>query len=282
MEKDRSKVKKVFVTNDDGIDAPGLAKLVEALEPLAEVYVAAPMVQHSAKSQSITFLHEVDIDERALPGAKAAWAVHGTPTDCVKIGMYMMKEEGIRPDYVLSGINLGYNNGLAVYYSGTVAAAREGALNGMRSIALSLGSHEATQFDYLLSRLEYLMDLADETPDGFFINVNAPDISPAEVKGIKIAPAAPFGYGLLFSFLPSDSGNFQLGAEKGWTGDRPIYDMDWNREGYLTVTPLPTSMDAPEALQILKEAVGEDTDADTNKAKDKEKEAKDLSSIEIY
>lgn len=273
--------KKVLVTNDDGIDAPGLIKLVEALEPHAEVYVAAPMVQHSAKSQSITFRHEVDTEERELSGATKAWAVHGTPTDCVKIGISKMKEMGISFDHVLSGVNLGYNTGLAVYYSGTVAAAREGELNGIRSIALSVGSHEASKFDYILGKLPYLMDLADKSPEGFFLNVNAPDIAAAEVKGTKLAPAAPFGYGLLFSYFPSEeAGVYHMDAELGWTNDHPVYDMDWNQEGYMTVTPLPTSVEAPEALKQLREASGETEGADQDAKSTKDPE--DLSSIEIY
>ncbi len=281
MEKDNTKMKKVLVTNDDGIDAPGLIKLVEALEPLAEVYVAAPMVQHSAKSQSITFRHEVDTEERELPGAKAAWAVHGTPTDCVKIGISKMKEMGIKFDHVLSGVNLGYNTGLAVYYSGTVAAAREGELNGIRSIALSVGSHEATKFDFILSKLSDLMDLSDKTPEGFFLNVNAPDIASSDVKGTKIAPAAPFGYGLLFSYFPSEEkGVYHMDAELGWTNDHPVYDMDWNQEGYMTVTPIPTSVEAPEALRQLKEAVGISDDQDRDSGSEGAPE--DLSKIQIY
>ena len=248
-------MKKVLVTNDDGIDAAGLAKLVEALAPMAEVYVAAPMKQHSAKSQSITFMHEVDIEDRKLPGAKEAWAVHGTPTDCVKIDILKMKEAGIRPDHILSGINLGYNTGLAVYYSGTIAAAREGALNGVRSTALSVGNHEASSFDYILNNLAYIMELSEKAAEGTFLNVNAPDIPETEIRGVKIVPAAPYGYGVLFSFFPMENGNYQMGGEAGYTGDSPVYDMDWNEEGYMTVTPIPVSFHDEEALQALREAV---------------------------
>ena len=158
----------------------------------------------------------------------------------------------------MSGVNMGYNSGLAVYYSGTVAAAREGALNGIHSLALSVGNHEASEFDYVLDNLPYLMELSKNVPDGFFINVNAPDIPAAEAKGIKIAPVAPFGYGLLFSFFPTESGNgnYQLGAERGYTGDHPVYDMDWNHRGYMTVTPVPTAIEADEAVRDL-QAVAE-------------------------
>lgn len=249
-------MKRVLVTNDDGINAEGLIRLVEALSSVAEVYVAAPMVQHSAKSQSITFLHEVDVEERELPGAKAAWAVHGTPTDCVKIGMLKLKEAGIKLDHVFSGINMGYNTGLAVYYSGTIAAAREGVLNGVPSAALSVGSHEASSFDYVLDNLSLIMDLTDKAPAGHFINVNAPNVPSSEIKGIKIAPVAPFGYGLLFSFALGENGNYHMEGEFTYTGDSPVYDMDWNQKGYMTVTPVPTSVEDEEALQALREATG--------------------------
>ncbi len=247
-------MKKILVTNDDGIGAAGLRKLVEALEPMAEVYVSAPMVQHSAKSQSITFLHEVDVSEQKIAGAKAAWAVHGTPTDCVKIGLLRMKEMGIKPDHVISGINMGYNTGLAVYYSGTVAAAREGALNGIHSIALSVGSHEASKFCYMLDNLPYILELSEKAPEDCFLNVNAPNVLAADMNGIKIAPTAPFGYGLLFSFAPTKSGNYQLTGEPTYTGDEPVYDMDWNNEGYMTISPVPTAVDDSKLLKQLAKA----------------------------
>ena len=127
----------VLVTNDDGIDALGLRVLVEALAEHADVYVVAPKEEQSAKSHSITFLREVSAEEREVKGAVEAWALDGTPVDCVMWGLGRLKEEGIRPDFLFSGVNMGYNNGLAAYYSGTVAGAREGAINGIRSIALS-------------------------------------------------------------------------------------------------------------------------------------------------
>jgi 5'-nucleotidase len=252
-------VSKVLVTNDDGIGAAGLRRLVEALEPMAEVYVAAPMVQHSAKSQSITFLHELDISEQRIQGTKAAWAVHGTPTDCVKIGLLKMNEMGVRPDHIISGINMGFNTGLAVYYSGTVAAAREGALNGIHSIALSVGSHEASKFCYTLNNLPYILELSSKTPEGCFLNVNAPDTLAANMKGIKIVPTAPFGYGLLFNFSPAGNGNYQLIAEPTYTGNESLYDMDWVAQGYMTLSPVPTAIDDSEALSQLK-AVAEDSE----------------------
>jgi len=142
MKKDinESGLPKVLVTNDDGIDAHGLRILVDALSKHADVYVVAPADQQSGKSHSITFLREVTPQERDVKGAVAAWVLDGTPADCVMWAIdYLRDEEGVEPDFVISGINLGFNTGLAAYYSGTVAGAREGAINGIRSIALSVG-----------------------------------------------------------------------------------------------------------------------------------------------
>ena len=104
---------KILVTNDDGIDAHGLKILVEALSEHADVYVVAPADQQSGKSHSITFLREVSPQERDVKGAVAAWVLDGTPADCVMWAIdYLEYEEGVKLDFVISGINLGYNTGL--------------------------------------------------------------------------------------------------------------------------------------------------------------------------
>ena len=171
---------KVLVTNDDGIDAHGLRILVDALSKHANVYVVAPADQQSGKSHSITFLREVTPQERDVKGAVAAWVLDGTPADCVMWAIdYLKNEEGVELDYVISGINLGFNTGLAAYYSGTVAGAREGAINGIRSIALSVGGQDsmnAEHFDYLVGLLPQLMEMSARIDPGTLLSVNAPDI----------------------------------------------------------------------------------------------------------
>ena len=218
---------KVLVTNDDGIEALGLRVLVEALAEHADVYVVAPQEQQSAKSQSITFLREVSAEERELKGAVAAWTLDGTPTDCIMWGIGMLAEEGIRPDFVFSGINMGYNTGLAAYYSGTIAGAREGALNGIRSIALSVGSHQARFFDYVLGLLPRLMEMSRKISPKTVLSVNAPDIPSWDIRGVRVAEAAPYGYGVRFGFHKAESGNYQMGGAPDFTDDRMRYDFDW-------------------------------------------------------
>ena len=250
---------KVLVTNDDGIDSAGLTELVEKLADHAEVYVAAPADQQSAKSQSITFLREIHAESREVKGAAAAWTVDGTPTDCVKWAIGMLAEDGIQPDFLFSGINIGTNLGLAAYYSGTIAAAREGALNGIRSIALSVGRFEkgSNHFDYVLGLLPRLMDMALKVSPSTIISVNAPDLPSWEIKGLRVVPAAPFGYGENYIFVHTEDMNFQMMSEKIPADGSMRYDFDWVAKGYAVVSPLPTTISDPVALMKLRDEVQE-------------------------
>ena len=244
---------KVLVTNDDGIDALGLRVLVEALMEHADVYVVAPKEQQSGKSHSITFMREVTPEERELKGAVAAWVLNGTPADCVMWAIdYMRDEMDITPDFIFSGINMGYNSGLAAYYSGTVAGAREGAINGIRSIALSVGSHDAKFFDYILGLLPRFMEMSRKISPRTILNVNAPDVPSWDIKGVRIAEAAPRGYGVTFGFHKTENGNYQMSGGPDFTDDKMRYDIDWNDAGYVAVSPLPTSLADPVALMRLK------------------------------
>ena len=246
---------KVLVTNDDGIDAHGLTVLVEALAKHADVYVVAPKEEQSGKSHSITFLREVTPEERVVKGAVAAWVLDGTPADCVMWAIdFLRDEEGVTPDFVISGINLGYNTGLAAYYSGTVAGAREGSINGIRSIALSVGDYEGTptHFDYLLGLLPQLMEMSEKIDSKTVLSVNVPDIPSWEIKGIRIAEAAPRGYGIRFFFEKHENGSYQMTGAPDHSDDRMRYDIDCVAAGYAAVSPLPTTLSDPVSLMRLK------------------------------
>ena len=126
----------ILISNDDGIFAPGIAALVQAFARAGhEVYVAAPDAQRSAASHSMTLSQPLQAKEVSLPGAVRAWAVSGTPVDCVKLALACLCPQ---VQAVISGVNHGYNAGSDVLYSGTVAAAMEGALAGLPAMAVSL------------------------------------------------------------------------------------------------------------------------------------------------
>lgn len=245
-------MKKILVVNDDGIQAVGMKSLVEALGKFAEVYVAAPAEQQSGKSMAITFMREMHVEERELSGAVEAYAVEGTPADCVKWGLGKLKSEGIKPDYVISGINMGHNLGAAAYYSGTISAAKEGALSGIRSIALSVGDHGAKHFDYVLGMLPRLLEMSSELSPSVILSVNAPDLPAWEIKGVKIVPAAPFGYGELFLFERMESGDHQMKPKYVERDGLMRYDYDWMEQGYVAVSPISTQLSDRASLMKLK------------------------------
>lgn len=243
---------KILVTNDDGIDAVGLTVLAERLSEIAEVYVAAPVSQQSGKSHGITFLTDVGAEPREVKGASWAYAVEGTPADCVKWGLFRFRADGIMPDYVLSGINLGPNTGMSAYYSGTIAAAREGAVNGIRSIALSLCSHDATHFGYLLDMLPKLIEMSASMEPSSIMSVNAPDLPEDEVKGVRIVPAAPYGYGEDFVFSDAGYGRYQMHPVGTGQDGRMRYDFDWVKAGCAAISPIPTTLEDSASLMRLR------------------------------
>ena len=141
----------ILLTNDDGIYAPGLGAIERELRTLGDVVVVAPAVEQSGVGHSITYLtplivKEVFRSEGGLDGERRwGWAVEGSPADCVKIGIHQFCPRP--PDLVVSGINGGLNAGINVLYSGTVAAAIEGAFFGITSVAVSLEFDEHARFD---------------------------------------------------------------------------------------------------------------------------------------
>ncbi|MEO8487708.1 MAG: 5'/3'-nucleotidase SurE [Betaproteobacteria bacterium] len=172
---------RILLSNDDGYFAPGLEALAAALAPHAEITVVAPERDRSGASNSLTLDRPLMV-RRASNGFLF---VNGTPTDCVHLAVTGLLDA--LPDMVISGINLGANMGDDTIYSGTVAAATEGFLLGIPSIAISLASKTATHFE---SACDVAIDLVQRharTPAGaWLLNVNVPDVPRGEVRGTAI------------------------------------------------------------------------------------------------
>lgn len=243
-----------LVSNDDGIEAAGIRALVRALAVRGEVSVYAPAGQQSGKSQALTLDRPLRAESRVMEGAARAYAIDGTPADCVKFGIQHLRKEGCDPDYVITGINMGYNIGMDVIYSGTVAGATEGALAGYPSIALSVGAKDAANFDYLLDCIPELLEQAKTLPAGVMLNVNAPDLPRFEMKGTKIVGCG--GLGFDDSFLPHEeeedayqySSEFREQEEAEEEVDRMAV-----ADGYATVTPLRADRVAYDVLAELRQ-----------------------------
>ena len=182
----------ILITNDDGIDAIGLRALGRAaVERGHRVTVCAPAAQQSAASQHLTISRPLLTRRTAWEGAQA-WALEGTPADCARIGLRLAEDGPNGPvQFVMSGINNGLNAGTAVYYSGTFAAAREGAMAYKRAMAVSIdvGATEA-MLAHLAQRAVVLAEELAEAdfPRGEVLNLNAPAIEPEKLKELTVCP----------------------------------------------------------------------------------------------
>lgn len=180
---------KVMVSNDDGIHALGIKTLVEHLARQYEVYVVAPDRERSATGHALTLHQPLRVDEVNMGfDSVHAYAVSGTPSDCVKIALNALLE--IRPDILVSGINHGPNLGADVLYSGTVSAALEGAMNGVPSIAVSLlnGYDRLADFHHGAEFIAGFLPTFDKAnlPPKTILNVNIPAVPLADMAGVKM------------------------------------------------------------------------------------------------
>ncbi len=173
---------RILLSNDDGYFAPGITLLAEALRQLGEVTVVAPERDRSGASNSLTLDRPLSV-RRAANGF---YFVNGTPTDCVHIAVTGLLD--FTPDVVVSGVNLGANMGDDTIYSGTVAAATEGYLFGIPSLALSLASKEGKHFGSAIGIALQIVERLRRSPMGepALFNVNVPDVEPGRLRGIEV------------------------------------------------------------------------------------------------
>ncbi len=181
----------ILVTNDDGITAPGLRALAEAMSRIGEVVVVAPDSPQSGMGHAITINKPLRLDEVAIFKGIRAWQSSGTPVDCVKLAVNKILHR--KPDLCVSGINHGSNSSINIIYSGTMSAAMEGSFEGIPSIGFSLSNH-SLEADFKPAS-EYAVNIAKQIlksglPERTLLNVNIPDLSLNKIKGIKICRQA--------------------------------------------------------------------------------------------
>ncbi len=176
----------ILITNDDGIPAPGIFAIKQALEMIAEVLVVAPDTERSAVGHAITLSDPLRVSEIHKENSFFGYAVNGTPADCVKLGLRCLSEKSI--DVVVSGINMGPNTATNIMYSGTVSAAAEAVIMGVPGLAVSLTSFDTPEFEYSCSLAQQLVKKIVENglPEGTLLNVNVPPLKPDEIEGIVI------------------------------------------------------------------------------------------------
>lgn len=176
---------KILVTNDDGIHAPGLKHLWEALADIADLTIIAPASEQSGVGLAITLRDPIQISPVAWEKGTPAWKVTGTPADCVRLAMSVILDSP--PDLIVSGINRGANSGRTVLYSGTIGGVIEGILRNIPGIAFSCVDFENPDYKKTLHLITPLVNhlLDQPMPKGTLLNVNFPDVE--EILGIKMA-----------------------------------------------------------------------------------------------
>lgn len=231
----------ILVSNDDGINAGGIRALVKALSNKGNVYVCAPDGQRSGKSQSITLKGRIFVEEvKDFEGAKKAWQTTGTPADCVKMGLQLLKDEGVKVDMIFAGINLGSNVGKDTLYSGTVGAAKEAALSGYQAVAVSVDSHDAILFDGACKLAVDVIDLVyGKYPSTMIVNINTPHLPIEEIKGVRITKLGSRYYDDEFRPCDDEIGGYKLSGQPGnFNEDGEDLDVTAIQNGYASITPL--------------------------------------------
>ncbi|MFN9273027.1 MAG: 5'/3'-nucleotidase SurE [Planctomycetia bacterium] len=242
-----------LLTNDDGIFAPGLAALERALRRIGDVSVVAPSTEQSGVGHAITFLTPLTAKEIFEGGRSRGWAVDGSPADAVKLGISEFCPR--RPDVVVSGINSGLNAGINVLYSGTVAAAIEGAFFGITSIAVSLEYDEHADFD---RAAEIALDvirglLARRPPAGSLYHVNIPTRALAGQPLLRVVPMSTSRYGEAFERRVDPRGRAYYWATNEPPPPPSPHDSDVTAlaAGEVTLTPLDYDLTHRATLDAL-------------------------------
>ncbi len=227
---------RILLSNDDGYFAPGLAALAQALSGLGEIVVVAPEQNRSGASNSLT----LDRPLFLKTAANGFHFVNGTPTDCVHLAVTGML--GYLPDIIVSGINHGANMGDDTIYSGTVAAATEGFLLGIPSLAISLNNFEGKHFETagLVARDLVERFIRNPIKQPVLLNVNVPDIPHAELKGIEVTrlgrrhKAEP----VVKMQSPRNETVYWVGAAGAAADAGPGTDFNAVERGCVSITPL--------------------------------------------
>ena len=246
----------ILISNDDGINAEGIKILAQEISKIANTYVVAPDSPRSASGHAITLHEPILINDEFIAENVEAYSTSGTPADCVKVGIESILKD-IEIDLVLSGINNGPNLGTDVIYSGTVAAAIEGLVEGKPSIALSCDSSKVSSDEYreaakytakLIQKLEGNLDKLN----GNILNVNFPT---GEKKGVRITKLGRRVYNNVMDDRQSIRGQRYV-----WMGgdledikqdkDSDIFAVE---NGYISITPVHINMTETNRIEELKE-----------------------------
>ena len=253
----------ILLTNDDGIGAEGIWDLHEELATIATVTVAAPEKEQSGVGHAFTFNTPLHYERQSLSKGRNGFVVCGTPVDCVKFGISFLLPK--RPLAVVAGINAGENSGLSAFYSGTVAAAREGAFWDIPSFAFSLctgGEHYRRQYAAIAVDLVQHLLARERTRKShkIYYNINFPPCSPDDCHGIKVTSQSMAFFDDRYETIDVESHRTKKGyviyGEKKNIESSDAYDSRALINRYITVTPLSFDATAHQRLDCLRDIEG--------------------------
>lgn len=245
----------ILISNDDGIYAPGIYALWEAMSEIGKTTVVAPNTEKSAVGHAITISDPIRIEEVKRSNGFKGYAVNGTPADSVKIAVKSIME--VKPDIIISGINAGANVGQSLLYSGTISAASEGTFLGIPSIAISLDALRDMDFSTSKVVAKKIVNkvLEHGMPNDTLLNVNIPKDVEGGIKGYQITHQGAIYFEDNFEKREDPRGRIYY-----WmTGDVKDTDIELEsdgvaiKEGYVSITPLQLQMTNFDFIEKLNE-----------------------------
>jgi len=244
----------ILVSNDDGIDAPGIEALVRELKRIGEVTVVAPDKQQSAVGHAITMNHPLRVRPFSRNGSLFGYAVEGTPADAVKLAVRALLKR--KPDILVSGINHGSNTAISVLYSGTVSAATEGTILGIPSIAVSLTTFRSADFSFAarFSAKIVRQVLKHRLPKGTLLNVNIPPLKEKEIRGVLITRQGESTWDDLFDARrdPANKEYYWLTGALVETDHGTDVDQWAVSHKYVSITPLQYDLTDYAMMDVMK------------------------------
>jgi len=237
----------ILLTNDDGIEASGLKTLYRILseDKIFDIRIVAPDKERSAAGHAITVFDPISVKKEFIDGIFCGYSVDGTPADCVKLAINAIFKK--KPDILISGINRGANVGENIIYSGTVSAATEGTIYNILSVAVSVDSLKDTDFTFAAKFTKKLVNkllAVKNLPHRTLLNVNIPDVSESQIKGVKFTHQSDVRYRDIFikRVDPRGRNYYWMDGEFEQVSNDEDSDYIAVKNNFISITPIQHDM----------------------------------------
>lgn len=245
----------ILITNDDGYNSKGIKALINAVKNLGKILIIAPDSPQSGMGHAISVNKPIRCYKTNFFGSVEAYCCTGTPVDCIKMGLYLLKDK--KPDLILSGINHGSNVSTNILYSGTMSAAVEGALSGIPSVGYSLTDYsENADFQYSEKIVQIISKkvIKEGLKKGTCLNVNIPNIKENQIKGIKVCRQGRAFWDDTFDHRKDPLGKDYYWLTGSFSSKEQAIDTDINylENNYVTIVPTQFDMTCHDSVDDLK------------------------------